>query len=254
MNKLLADTWIVFRRNVLATLRDPAWTIIGLFQPICFLVLFAPLLNSVAGTPGFPGEDALDLFIPGLLVMIGLYGTAFVGFGLVSELRDGLIERLSVTPVSRAALLLGRALRDILALLVQSILVVIVTLPFGFRADVAGLAVLLGMLVILGLLMASFSYALAMAFRSEDALAPTLNTFALPLVLLSGIYLPMTLAPGWLQVVAMVNPLLYAVDAARALVDGEIASTTVFVGFAVLAVLAVLASWWAVRSFRRAAA
>lgn len=254
MNKLLADTWIIFRRNVLATLRDPAWTIIGLFQPICFLILFAPLLSSVAGTPGFPGGDALDIFIPGLLVMIGLYGTAFVGFGLISELRDGLIERLIVTPVSWAALLLGRALRDVLVLLAQSILVVIVMLPFGFRADVGGLVLLLGMLVILGLLMASFSYALAMAFRSEDALAPTLNTFALPLILLSGIYLPMTLAPGWLQVVAMVNPLFYAVDAARALVDGEIASTTVFVGFAVLAVLAVLASWWAVRSFRRAAA
>lgn len=254
MGKLLDDTWIIFRRNMLASLREPAWTIIGLFQPICFLVLFAPLLGSVADAPGFPAGGALDVFIPGLLVMIGLYGTAFVGFGLISELREGLIERLSVTPVSRAALLLGRALRDVLVLIAQSLLVVLVTLPFGFRAHLGGLAILLVMLVVLGFLMASCSYALAMALRSEDALAPTLNTFALPLVLLSGIYLPMTLAPGWLQVAAMVNPLTHAVEAARALAAGDIANTAVLVGFAVLIPLAALASWWAIRSFRRAAA
>lgn len=254
MTKLLTDTGIIFRRNMLATLREPAWTIIGLFQPICFLLLFAPLLGSVAGTPGFPSGDALEIFVPGLLVMIGLYGTAFVGFGLISELRDGLIERLSVTPVSRAALLLGRALRDVAVLLVQSLLVVLLTLPFGFRSHPGGLVILLVLLVVLGFLMASCSYGLALALRSEDALAPTLNTFALPLVLLSGIYLPMTLAPEWLQVAAMINPLTYAVDAARALVDGAVGDTTVLLGFAVLIPLAVLASRWAIRSFRQAAA
>jgi ABC-2 type transport system permease protein len=76
----------------------------------------------------------------------------------------------------------------------------------------------------------------------------------LPLLLLSGVLLPLTLAPDWLRAVAALNPLSYAVDAARALLNGDLASADVWQGFAVLAPLAALAMWWAARSFRRALA
>ncbi len=250
--KLLRDTWLIFVRNAVATLREPVWAFVSLFQPICFLVFFAPLLQGLEGAPGFPPGSALDVFTPGLLVLLALYGTAFVGFGLFPEVRDGMIERLRVTPVSRLALLLGRVLRDVLVLLVQTLLLVAVTWPFGLRVDPAGFALVLGLLALLGLVMASCSYALALALGSEDALAPTLNTLAIPMTLLSGIYLPLALAPGWLQTVADANPLAYAVDAARALMAGHLASDAAIFGFAVLAPLAVLALWWAARSFRRA--
>jgi ABC-2 type transport system permease protein len=252
--KLLRDTWLIFARNVVATLREPVWVVIGLFQPVCFLVLFAPLLNGLEGTPGFPPGDALDVFTPGLLVLMGLYGAAFVGFGLIPDLRDGLIERLRVTPVSRLALLLGRTLRDVLILLVQSLLLVAIAWPFGLGVDPLGLVLVLGMLVLLGLIMASCSYALALALKSEDALASLLNTVAVPMTLLSGIYLPLALAPDWLQTIAGVNPLAYAVNAARALMGGDFGDASVLYGFAVLAPLAVLALWWAARAFRKATA
>lgn len=252
--KLLRDTWLIFVRNVVATLREPVWVVIGLFQPLCFLVLFAPLLDGLEGAPGFPPGDALDVFTPGLLVLMGLYGAAFVGFGLVPDLRDGLIERLRVTPVSRLALLLGRALRDVLILLVQSLVLVTLAWPFGLRVDPLGLVLVLAMLVLLGLIMASCSYALALALKSEDALASLLNTVAVPMTLLSGIYLPLALAPGWLQTIAGVNPLAYAVNAARALMGGDLGDSSVLYGFAVLAPLAVLALWWAARAFRKATA
>lgn len=217
-------------------------------------MLFAPLLDTLEETPGFPPGGALNVFIPGLLVMLGMFGTAFVGFGLIAELRDGLVERLRVTPVSRLALLLGRALRDVAILPVQSLLLVLVAWPFGLEVNLAGLAVTLGLLILLGFIMVSCSYALALALKSEDALAPLLNTATMPLLLLSGILLPMTLAPDWLQAVANANPLAHAVDAARALLSGDIASAAALRGFAVLAPLAVLALWWAARSFRRATA
>jgi ABC-2 type transport system permease protein len=249
--KLLRDTWLLFARSMVATLREPAWTLIGLFQPLCLLVLFAPLLTSIADAPGFPSGGALNVFTPGLLVLLGMFSTAFVGFGLIAELRAGLIERLRVTPVSRLALLLGRALRDVVILLVQSLLVVLAVLPFGIEIDFAGFAITLGLLALLGLFMSSCSYALALALKSEDALAPLLNTVTFPMALLSGIYLPLSLAPDWLRTVATVDPLTHAVDAARALFDGHIADAAVLRGVAVLAPLALLALWWAARSFRR---
>jgi ABC-2 type transport system permease protein len=252
--KLLRDTWLIFQRNLIAVLRNPVWVIIGLIQPILYLGLFAPLLDGIAASPGFPPGGALTVFLPGLLIQLALFGAAFVGFGLIPELRSGLIERMRVTPVSRLALFLGRAGRDILTLLVQAIVLVVVAIPFGLKVDLAGFLITLVLLILLGLVMTSFSYATALALKSEDALAPVLNTVVLPTMLLSGVLLPMTLAPAWLRAVSSANPLKHAVDATRALFTGHLSDPSVGRGLIIMAVLAVLAVWWAVQSFRQATA
>lgn len=252
--RLLRDTWLLFMRNLRAIIRNPVWVFVGMVQPLYFLVLFAPLLTSLKDTPGFPGDNALNVFTPGLLVQMGAFGTAFVGFGLIAELRSGLVERLRVTPVSRLALLLGRALRDVLILLVQGLLLVLVAMPFGLRVSVEGLAITMGLLVLLGLMMASCSYALALWLKSEDALAPLLNTVTMPMVLLSGILLPLSLAPAWLRNIAAINPLSHAVDASRALFNGQINDEVVLRAIILIAVLTVVAVWWAAGAFRRATA
>jgi ABC-2 type transport system permease protein len=241
-------------RNLRAIIRNPVWVFVGMVQPLYFLVLFAPLLNGLKGTPGFSGDNALNVFAPGLLIQMGAFGTAFVGFGLIAELRSGLVERLRVTPVSRLALLLGRALRDVLILLVQALLLVLVAIPFGLTVTVGGLAVMMGLLVLLGLMMASCSYALALWLKSEDALAPLLNTVTMPMVLLSGILLPLSLAPTWLRTIAAINPMSHAVDAARALFNGQITDDVVVRALLLIGVLTVAAVWWAAGAFRRATA
>jgi len=252
--KILRDTWLVFQRNLGLTLGNPAWTVIGLIQPILYLLLFAPLLKSIVTTPGFPSGGAYNIFVPGLLIQLGLFGTAFVGFTLIAELRYGLVERLQVTPVSRFALLLGRALRDILILLIQSLLLVLLSLPFGLEIHPAGLLVVLGLIALIGLLMASCSYALALWLKSEDAFAPLLTTITLPLLLLSGVLLPLSLAPVWLRRIAAVNPLSYAVDAARAIFNDHLGDASVVKGIAITAILAVIALIVSARSFGRTVA
>lgn len=250
--KLLRDTWLLFAHNVRMTLRNPVWVFFGLFQPVCYLLLFAPLLDPLAGAPGFPVGDGLAVFTPGAMVMIGMFGTTFVGFGLIAQLRAGVVERLRVTPASRLALLLGSALRDVAQLLVQAVMLVAVSWLLGLDPNLAGIGVMLVLLALMGLLMASCSYALALALKEENAFASTLQFFLLPLLLLSGVFLPLTLAPGWIQNVAALNPFAYAVDAARILFTGELLDPTVLRGFAVLTPLTLLALWWAARSYRKA--
>lgn len=252
--KVIRDTWLLFARSMKATLRNPAWVILGLFQPICYMLLFAPLLNNLVNAPGFPRGGALKVFTPGLLILLAMFGAAFVGFDLLSELRYGVIERLRVTPVSRLALLLGRALRDVMTLIVQSLLLLIMAWLMGLRASLGGVALMFVMIVLIGLLMSSFSYAIALAFKDENALSATLNFIILPLLLLSGILLPLSLAPSIIRDIARANPFSYAVDASRALFNGNPGAGAVPVGFIVMAVLALLTLFWAVRSFRRALA
>src|ERR1700724_4746224 len=111
-------------------MRNPAWVVIGVVQPALYLLLFAPLLKSIAAVPGFPKGGAYNVFVPGLLVQLGMFGAAGVGFSLIAELRMGVIERLRVTPVSRGSLLLGRALRDVMSILTQSLILILLALPY----------------------------------------------------------------------------------------------------------------------------
>jgi ABC-2 type transport system permease protein len=252
--KLARDTWLVFERYLGLALGNPVWIAIGIVQPLLYLVLFAPLLTSIASMPGFPRGGAYNVFVPGLLIQLGLFGAAFVGFSLIAELRYGVVERMRVTPISRVAMLLGRALRDVLILLIQSLILVVFSLPFGLAVNLTGLLIVLALLALIGLVTASTSYALALWLRSEDALAPMLSTATLPLLLLSGVLLPLSLAPGWIRALAAINPLSYAVDAARAIFNDQLGDPSVIRGVAIMVVLAVIALWVAARSFGNAAA
>jgi ABC-2 type transport system permease protein len=243
--KLLRDTWLIFARQMGLTLRQPVWVVVMLSQPLFFLVLFGPLLKPLFGA------DAYKIFVPALLVMLAMFSTLFVGFGLIAELRAGVIERMRVTPVSRLALLLGRAGRDIAVLLFQAVVLVVLAIPFGLSVRVGPLLLTLALLALIGLLCTSLSYAVSLILRSEDALAPLANGVSQPLLLLSGILLPLSLAPQWLQTVAKFNPFSWAVEASKALFAGDLSDDSIWQSGIILGVLAALAVVWSARQFAR---
>src|SRR5690606_3401605 len=131
--KLLRDTWLIFQRQLLLQVRQPVWVIVGIFQPVMYLLLFAPLLApALEGPLGLQtNAEVYRVFVPGLLVLIAIFGGLFQGFGLIAELRAGVIERSRVTPISRLALLLGRSLRDAAVLVVQAMIITALAVPVG---------------------------------------------------------------------------------------------------------------------------
>ena len=252
--KLVRDTGLVFGRYFGIFIHNPLWVAVGVLQPVLYLVLFAPLLKPLQNMPGFPRGGAYNVFVPALLVQLGLFGAAGVGFSLISELRFGVIERLRVTPVSRVALLFGRALRDMLSIAVQSLILILIALPFGLSINPVGIVVVLALIGLIGLLTASIAYAVALAVKSEDSYAPIVFTATLPILLTSGVLLPLGLAPQWLRSIAAFNPLSYAVDAARAIFLANLGDPSVIKGVIILAVLSAIAVVIGARQFGRAVA
>jgi ABC-2 type transport system permease protein len=114
--------------------------------------------------------------------------------------------------------------------------------------------VVLALIGLIGLLTASIAYAVALAVKSEDSYAPIVFTSALPILLLSGVLLPMSIAPQWLQNIAHLNPLLYAVDAARAIFNDHLGDASVVQGVLILIVLSIIAVVIGARQFGRAVA
>lgn len=235
---LVTDTALVFNRELRPVIRDPFSVVFGLIQPLFFLALFAPLLSSVSG---LGTSSSLQWFVPGVIVMLCLFGTSTTGANLQQEILSGSHERLLVTPLSRSSLMIGRALKEIVPTVAQAVVIVLATVPFGFRVDVAGAAAGLLILAVFCVGLGALSYSLALACRNQEWMFWVVQqTLLFPLLLLAGMLLPVDNGPGWLQTLSKANPLTYVVDAERALFNGDFATGTLLGGVVAAVAMALL--------------
>ena len=249
MSTFFRETFIVFRRQIRMNLRNPAWVIIGALQPILYLLLFGPLLKPLVAQ--FGATNAYTFLVPGLLVQLGMFGAFFAGFGLIAEWREGVVEAERVTPASRTALLMGRLMRDLLQLLVQALILIGLGAAMGMRPSWGGVVAGVGITVLVGGACAAASNALALTTKSEDVMAPVINMVMMPVLLLSGIMLPMTLGPAWLERISDFMPFRWIVDGVRSSFVGDFGASGVMWGTTWALVLFALAVWWGTATFRK---
>jgi ABC-2 type transport system permease protein len=249
--KTTRDIGLLFQRQLTQLLRNPVWLMVGFSTPILYLALFTPLLKSVAN---LPGHAVLDLFLPGILALLAFASGVSSGFNTIFELKGGVIERLRVTPASRFAILTGPILASMLMMFVFDAIVVAVGAGFGFSVHWAGLAVLTVLLGLLMIITAAFSIATALITKEISGFAAIVNGINLPVLLLAGVLLPISLGPGWMRALAHFNPLYYLVVSARVLASGTLTGTAVWQAFAVLVPLCAVVLAWATRVFRNAVA
>lgn len=241
----LRDARLIFIRSIKPTLRKPSVIIMGASQPLLSLIFFGPLLDG-----GIAGET-WQWYVPGLVIEMALLGTSYAGYALMPEIRTGVLERLLVTPISRVSLLLGRVARDVCILIVQCVILLAMSTVFGFRASPTQFAAILIFGVLTGVAIAAASHALALKVKHEYVFGPLLGTTVMPLLLLSGALLPMDKGPRWLWLLSRINPLSYAVDGARSVVDPGIGSAGFVGGGLVTLIVSVACLSWGVYTFQQ---
>ncbi len=250
--KILRDTWLVFQRHMLLMIRTPMWVFLGITQPIVYMILFAPLLEPALSSLGADSmDDAYRIYVPGMLVALAIIGGLSVGFGLLAELRAGVIERARVTPISRLALLLGRTLRDVVTVIAQTIIITLLSLVFGLFVRIDDLLLAYLILGLITLMSSALGYGFALKVHHDGVLAQIINNVGQPLLLLSGCLLPIALAPGWLERIADFNPFRWAVEGVRALFAGDMGADPVWQSLVGVSVLTVVALAWSARLFAR---
>jgi ABC-2 type transport system permease protein len=148
------------------------------------------------------------------------------------------------SPLRRSSILIGKSLKELAPLVVQAALVTLVAIPFGFVLYPLHVLAGLAILGVFGVGMGAFSNALAVAVRKREWMFWAVQQSLLfPLLILSGMLLPLEAGPRWIQILGRFNPLTWIVDAERALFGGSFADPAI--GWAVLAaVLTCLAGLW----------
>jgi ABC-2 type transport system permease protein len=203
-------------RYIRALLRQPAYIGISLFQPIIWLLLFGALFKRTADIPGFGGGSYIAFLTPGVIVMLAISSAGWVGMGFIEDINRGTMDRLLVSPIWRGALSLGSIAQAVLSIVVQSLIVVAISLAAGARFhSVAGVLVLVAIAGLLGAIFASLSNGVAVLTRQRETLIGIVTMVTLPLTFLSSALMQQNLLPGWIRWIAKFNPVNWAAEAGR---------------------------------------
>jgi ABC-2 type transport system permease protein len=247
--KLARDTWLIFQYEVVLLVRNPVNIAITLIQPITYLLLFTPFLKSVMNVSTY--SQAFQIYVPSLFVAMGLFNGMFSGFTLLAAMRQGVVTRHRVTPVSRVSLLLGRVLMHVLMIVFQALVVTVVAIVFGLRVQPGNLLFALVLLSLMMVLSVSIGYDLALLLPNENILGTLVNSLANPLSLLAGVLIPLSVAPLWVRDVADWNPFAWGTNGMRAILTGHMGTDVVWQASLIMGVVALVALILSSRLFTR---
>jgi ABC-2 type transport system permease protein len=252
MTPALRQTWQVFLRGTRTLMRQPAYLLITVVQPVVWLLLFGALFKSVSRIPGFHGAY-IDFLTPGVVVMLAVFGAGWSGMAFVDDIANGVMDRMLVTPAWRGALNVGWVAYEAAAVMAQTVLIVILALLLGadFKGGVIGVILMFFVGALLASSVASLSNAVGVLGRQRETVIGTVSFFQLPLTFLSTGMMQKNLLPHWIQTVSKFNPVNWAVEAARAAAMQKTDWSIVGTRVAMLAALAIVSAFVASRAFAR---
>jgi len=204
-------------------------------QPLLWLFIFGTALrNNHALASG--AKDYRAYIAPGVMAQAAMFIAIFYGLSVIWERDVGQLQRLLATPLPRSSIVLGKAAGACVRALVQAVLLLIVLAAagIGVRWSAAGI---LGTLTLLILGTASFacmSMLLASVVKERERFMGIGQLIMMPLFFASSALYPLSLMPGWLHVIARVNPLTYEVQGLRQMLIGVGGSGEVWLDFLVV--------------------
>jgi ABC-2 type transport system permease protein len=252
MTTLAPHSGYLTQRLVRATLRQPAFVVIMLIQPMIWLLLFGQLFKRVVELPGFATGSYIDFLTPGVVIMTVLFTSGWSGMAFIDDMDRGVMDRMLSSPVSRGAMMLASVLNQAFTIFVQGIVVVVVGLVLGaeFAGGIVGILVMFLAAVLLAASFSCLSNGMALLVRTSESLIGFSTMLTLPLSFLSSAMMAREVAPEWIQTVSSYNPVDWAVVAARQALSADPDWSAVFIRLGGLFVVAIVTGFIATRAFR----
>lgn len=254
----LKGIYILWYREMLRLRRDRPRLIASLGAPLLYLVVFGFGLSRLMG-PLAPGLNFTQFLFPGLLGMTVLMTALMSGMSVVWEREMGFLKEVLVAPLSRRAMVLGKALGGATLAMVQGLILLVLAPLLGINLSFVSLLYLLPFLLLAAFALSSLGVLIASRTYTMEGFLVVVNLALMPLIFLSGIFFPLTGLPGWLNIIVKLNPITYGVNAIRHLILGPVVPSVVWFGrpvtliedTLVIGALAVIVTGLAIWSFSR---
>ncbi len=242
MSHTLDQIYLLARRSVVRTIRQPANVIAPLIFPLMLLAVNSGGLKAQTRLPGFPGDSFVAFALAVPFIQGALFSTMNAGTDLARDIQTGFFNRLSLTPMRGATLLAGQLGGVVTLGLVQAVVYLAVGLAVGVRiaSGLAGVAVLLAFAALVALAFGSLGALLALRTGSAESVQGAFPLFFV-FLFISSMNIPRNLIEiDWFRYAATVNPVSYLIEAVRSLIVLGWDAQALVLGFAIAATVAVV--------------
>lgn len=235
-NSFLVDVWITLKRWLRKTRRNPFVLFGALITPILFLVFFTQVFGQITGEAlrRVIGTDVsyVTFLTPAIVILMATEAAGNSGMGLVEDMDSGMFEKVLASPTHRGAIFLGKSLSEVVLIIGQTVM----TLVLGYvvlwidsggsvgtyiQTGLLGVLGIIAIVIVFSLMFTAFSNIVALVTQDAASTGVWVNLLPFPLLFTSSAFLPISVLPEWMQIVATINPVTYGVDAARALMLGQ---------------------------------
>jgi ABC-2 type transport system permease protein len=253
--RFIEKTFVMAELEIRKLSHDATELVTRAVQPALWLLVFGQVFTRIRAIPtgDFP---YLDFMSPGILAQSVLFVSIFYGLSIIWERDLGIVHKFLASPTPRAALVLGKSLSAAVRSFSQAAIIYLLALLLGVRINwnPAALIGVLAVIVLGSATFSTFSLIIACLVKTRERFMGIGQVMTMPLFFASNAIYPISMMPGWLQVISRVNPLTYEVDALRTMMlAGATSAYGIGWDFAVLLVVVTLLTWIAAALYPRVA-
>lgn len=204
----------IWQRELIRFFRERSRAVTSFVQPLLYLMVFGTGLGAVIQGQAL-GANFRVFLLPGVIVMTSLFTSMMGGFSMVWDREFGFLKEILVAPVSRVAVIAGKASGGATTSGLQSMAILIFAPIVGMHLSWWRVAVVLPILLLFAMCINLLGAAIASRTQTMQTFFVIQNFVMLPLFFLSGAIYPLSSVPTWLRVIAIADPATYAVHAIR---------------------------------------
>lgn len=217
VSDFIQETIALTRRLFIQLQRRPSTLIANIIQPLMWLILFGALFQNAP--KGLFGNSVNygQFLAAGVIVFTAFAGSLNAGLPVMFDREFGFLNRLLVAPLaSRFSIVAASAIYIVVLSLIQTSAIVAASAFLGAGLpDPLGLSAIALIVLLLTIGVTALSLGLAFALPGHVELIAVIFVTNLPLLFASTALAPLEFMPKWLQVVATLNPLSYAIEPIR---------------------------------------
>ncbi len=212
----LRAIYMIWWRDILRFWRDRVRAVMGLAQPLLFLVIFGTGLGSaLRGVAGGFGGDYQQFLLPGIMSLAVLFSSIFSAMSIIWDREFGFLKEVLVAPIDRSAVAIGKTLGGATQAAIQGVILLVLAPFVGVRLTPLAVVELVGLVCCLAFALTALGVAVAARMRTMQGFQMVVNFLVQPMFFLSGALFPVIGLPAWLTVLTRLDPAAYGVDPTR---------------------------------------
>lgn len=260
MKRIASDIYWVFWREMKHFIQQKSRVAMSIVQPMVWLILMGNNLSGLTRNPYaarmLGTGNYLTFMAPGIMLMTALFGGVFGGSSVLWDRRLGFLNKMLAAPIHRASIPIGKLIALMVQSWVQVLVILIAAIFMGVRivTGLPGVLMMIFLASLFGMVMGGISLSISSRLKSMEALFAIMNFLTMPLMFTSNAMFPVKAMPIWMQHIAAVNPLSYAVSPMRIIATQGWDWPQIWPGAVILVILAIASVTVAVRQFDRAVA